>query len=131
MSYDYLHLLADAAKEQPDIIYTFEVVREDTLTKKRKAFEGYVAATREAIQWALTSPDKAAEISVATLPDLPHEETATAIKAYAKRNFWESTGKLPEKSLNATVALMLDSGQLKRPVAYADFVATEFTAGKP
>jgi NitT/TauT family transport system substrate-binding protein len=131
LGYDHLHLLADAAKEQPDIIYTFEVVREDILVKKRKALEGYVAATREAIQWALSNPDKAAEISVATLPDLPHEETATAIKAYAKRNFWELTGVLPEKSLKATVALMLDSGQLKAPVAYADFVATAFTASKP
>jgi NitT/TauT family transport system substrate-binding protein len=129
LSYDYLHLLADAAKEQPDIIYTFEVVREDTLTKKRKALEGYVAATREALRWVLANPDKAAEISVATLPDLPHDETAVAIKSYAARNFWEPSGRLPEKSLSATTALMLDSGQIKAPVAYNDFVATEFTAG--
>lgn len=131
LTYDHLHLLADAAKELPDIIYTFEMVSEATLTSKRKAFEGFVQATREGVRWALANPDKAAEISVAALPDLPHDETANAIKDYAKRNFWEQTGVLPAKSLSATVALMLDSGQLKAPIAYADFVATEFTAGKP
>jgi NitT/TauT family transport system substrate-binding protein len=131
LGYDHLHLIADAAKEQPDIIYTFEVVTEAGIAKKRKALEGFIAATREGVLWALANPDKAAEISVETLPDLPHEETRVAIKNYAARNFWEPTGVLPAKSLSATVALMLDSGQLKAPVAYDDFVASEFTAGKP
>lgn len=127
LSYDHLHLLADAAQEQPDIIYTFEVAREDVLAKKKKAMEGFIAATREGIRWALANPDKAAEIAVATVPDLPHEETATAIRNYVKRNFWEPSGRLPPKSLSATAALMLESGQIKAPVAYDDFVATEFT----
>ena len=131
LTYDHLHMLADAAKELPDIIYTFEVVTEAALTTKRKAFEGFIQATREGVRWALDNPDKAAEISVATLPDLPHDETADAIRNYAKRNFWEPTGVLPATSLTATVALMLDSGQIKKPIAYADFVAAEFTAGKP
>ncbi|MFL6796531.1 MAG: ABC transporter substrate-binding protein [Xanthobacteraceae bacterium] len=126
-SYAHLHLLADAAQELPDIIYTFEVVTEASLTKKRKAFEGFVQATREGVRWALANPDKAAEISVATLPDLPHDETSNAIKDYAKRNFWEPTGVLPPKSLAATVDLMKESGQLAGAIAYDDFVATELT----
>jgi NitT/TauT family transport system substrate-binding protein len=130
LTYDHLHMLADAAKELPDIIYTFEVVQEAALTTKKKAFEGFVRATREGVRWALANPEKAAEISVATLPDLPHDETANAIKDYVRRNFWEPSGVLPAKSLSATVALMLDSGQLKAPVVYADFVATEFTTDK-
>lgn len=127
LSYDYLHLIADAAKEQPDIIYTFEVVTEDGIAKKRKALEGFVAATREGVLWALANPDKAAEISVETLPDLPHDETRIAIKNYVARKFWEPSGVLPEQSLAATCALLVESGQIKAPIAYADFVATEFT----
>jgi NitT/TauT family transport system substrate-binding protein len=130
LTYDHLHLIADAAKELPDIIYTFEVASEANLTKKRKAFEGFVRATAEGVRWAIANPDKAAEISVATLPDLPHDETRNAIKNYAARKFWESNGVLPQKSLSATVEMMMGSGQLKQPIAYGDFVATEFTAGK-
>jgi ABC-type nitrate/sulfonate/bicarbonate transport system substrate-binding protein len=129
LTYDHLHMLADAAKELPDIIYTFEVVQEAALTRKRKALEGFVRASAEGVRWVLANPDKAAEISVATLPDLPHDETRNAIKDYAKRNFWEPTGVLPAKSLSATAELMVESGQISGPIAYNDFVATEFTKG--
>ena len=127
MTYDHLHVLADAAQELPDIIYTFEVATEANLAKKRKAFEGFIQATREGVRWALANPDKAAEISVATLPDLPHDETRNAIKDYVKRNFWEATGVLPTKSLAATADLMKESGQLTGAITYDDFVATAFT----
>jgi ABC-type nitrate/sulfonate/bicarbonate transport system substrate-binding protein len=127
LSYDFLHQIADAAKELPDIIYTFEVVTEDGIAKKRKAFESFVAATREGVNWAMTNPDKAAEISVETLPDLPHEETRVAIKNYVARNFWEPSGRLPPRSLEATSALLVESGQIKAPIIYDDFVASEFT----
>ena len=127
MTYDHLHVLADAAQELPDIIYTFEVATEANLAKKRKAFEGFIRATREGVRWALANPDKAAEISVATLPDLPHDETHNAIKDYAKRGFWEPSGVLPVKSLAATSDLMKESGQIASAIVYEDFVATEFT----
>ena len=129
MTYDHLHVLADAAKELPDIIYTFEVATEANLVKKRKAFEGFIQATRESVRWALANPDKAAEISVATLPDLPHDETRNAIIEYAKRGFWEPSGVLPAQSLAATGNLMKESGQIAATIAYNDFVATEFTKG--
>jgi len=128
LSYDYLHLLADAAQDLPDIIYTFEVAQEAALKAKRKAFESFIRATAEGVRWAVANPDKAAEISVEILAELPHDETRTAIKDYASRNFWEPRGILPPRSLQATVDLMLESGQLKQPISYADFVAAEFTA---
>lgn len=127
LTYDHLALMADAAQEQPDIIYTFEVTTEDIIAKKAKALAAFVRATREGVAWALANPEKAAEISISVMPDLPHDETANAIKDYAKRNFWEPTGVLPAKSLAATGDLMIESGQIKAPIAYADFVATEFT----
>lgn len=130
LSYDHLHLLADAAQALPDIIYTWEVAHEANLAKKRRAFEGFIRATAEGVQWAQANPDKAAEISVSVLADLPHDETATAIKDYVARKFWEPSGVLPVRSLEATVDLMLGSGQLKQKIAYSDFVATEFTAGQ-
>jgi NitT/TauT family transport system substrate-binding protein len=128
LGYDFLHQIVDAAKELPDIIYTFEVVTEEAIAKKRKALEAFVAATRDGVNWALANPDKAAEISVETLPDLPHDETRAAIKNYVARNFWEPSGRLPPKSLEATSALLVESGQIKAPIGYPDFVATEFTA---
>ncbi len=127
LTYDHLHLLADAAQEQPDIIYTFEVTTEDIIAKKRKALEGFVRATGEGVKWALANPDKASEISVSILPDLPHDETANAIRDYARRNFWQPDRVLPPKSLTATEDLMLESGQINARIAYEDFVAAEFT----
>ena len=92
-----------------------------------KLSKDFIRATREGVRWALANPDKAAEISVAALPDLPHDETRNAIKDYVKRNFWKFAGVLPMKSLAATVDLMKESGQLTGAIAYEDFVATEFT----
>jgi NitT/TauT family transport system substrate-binding protein len=129
LSYDNLHMIGDAAKELPDIIYTYEVVAEANLAKKRKAFAGFVRATAEGVRWALANPDKAAEISVETLPDLPHDETRNAIKDYAARKFWQPSGVLPPKSLTATVELLLATGQIRKPIAYNDYVAAEFTSG--
>jgi len=80
------------------------------------------------VRWALANPDKAAEISVSIRPDLSHDEAASAIRNYAKRNLWGPTGVLPAKSPTAMDDLMMESGQLKAPIAYEDFVVTEFTS---
>ncbi len=63
LTYDYLHQIADAAHELPDIIYTYEIAREDVLVTRHQVFENFVKATADGVRWALKNPDQAASIA--------------------------------------------------------------------
>jgi len=125
LTYDHLRVIADAGKELPDFIYTWEIVSDATLQKRRGALESFAAAVGEGIRWANEHPDEAAEISVSLLPDADKNETRAAIKAYLGRRYWTSDGLLPQEALAFTEDLLFDADQIKTKPAYEDFVAAD------
>lgn len=126
VKYDYLHVVGDAVAELPNFIYTWEIVSEAALQKKKPAVQAFVTATARAARWAMQNPDAAAAISRKVTPDSPAEDIAIAAQTMAKKQFFSPSGHLAHEAWDFTVATMVAAGDLPKSMAYNDIVVTEF-----
>jgi ABC-type cobalamin/Fe3+-siderophores transport system ATPase subunit len=126
VKYDHLHILGDAAAELPNFIYTWEIVAESALQKKKPALQAFVTATARGARWVTNNPDAAAAISRKVTPDSPAEDIAIATQTMAKKQFFSPTGHLAPEAWAFTVETMVKNGDLPQPMAYGDAVLTEF-----
>ena len=127
LKFDYLHVIGDASKDLPNYVYGWEIASRAVVAQKRPAVQAFVTATMRAARWARENPDKATAISQKVLADVPKDEIAAGISYFAKIRYWNGDGALPEASWAFTVNELVKGGELKRPLAYGDHVATEFT----
>src|SRR5262245_2294972 len=104
LKYDYLHVIGDALADLPHFMYTWDVVFQETLDKKRAALQGFVAATAKACRWAMANPVEAGAISRKVLPDLPAGEAEYAAADFAKKRFWSESGLLSRETWEFTNA---------------------------
>ena len=111
-SFTQTNVIGDAARDLPELVYGWEIVTPRTLARDRAAIQGYVTATAKAARWAIDHPDEAAAISVKVLPDQPAADIATAIRAYAAKQFWGTSGALPRKNWDFTIDAMRDLGAI-------------------
>jgi hypothetical protein len=58
---------------------------------------------------------------------MPKDELAAGVREFARKQYWNVDGALPREAWDFTIAEMLKTGDLKRPVKYEDVVVTEFT----
>jgi ABC-type nitrate/sulfonate/bicarbonate transport system substrate-binding protein len=128
LSYDYLHVIANAGAELPDFIYTWELVSETNLQTKRAALEAFVIANAQAVNWAYSNPDEAARISIELLPDANKDEIRNAILSYVKQRYWSTDGSLARKVLDYSTAQLSEANLLKGTVKYEDFYAQDIAS---
>ena len=127
LSYPQFHQIADAGKVLPNFVYAWDIANSQTLKNKREAIIRFKKAVSQAAHWAYDNVVDAIKISQKLLPDLPKDETAAAIRSFVERKYWSTTGEVPHKTLDFTVATLLESKQLKSPIKYEDFVAGNLT----
>jgi NitT/TauT family transport system substrate-binding protein len=127
MNYARFHLIGDAGKDLPDMVYTWEIANEKALTS-RAALAAFIAATARAVRWASINVDAAAALSTTLLPDASKNEITAGIRAYVARSFWSTSGEVPHSMVEFTVATLRRAGQLQKAIAYEDFIAAELAA---
>ena len=120
--YDRLHPILDTGPALPDFAYTWEIAGETVIARRRPALQAFVKATGQAITWAEANRAKAITLSQALLPDVPKEEIAAAIGSYLERRYWRPVGTVPPATLNGTVSVLVNAGQLSRAITYDEFV---------
>jgi NitT/TauT family transport system substrate-binding protein len=122
LSYKNLHLIANAGDALPHFVYAWDVANNQTLSKKREAIAAFKKSVSEAVIWAYAKPDDAVEISLALLPNAPKHETEAAIRNLINRKYWSTDGKIYPETFKFTVATLIESKQLDKPLTYNDFV---------
>ncbi|MQA81663.1 MAG: PhnD/SsuA/transferrin family substrate-binding protein [Streptosporangiales bacterium] len=126
--YPFLHVIAKAAEAIPDYIYSFEMTSDEVIKDHPKALKAFVAGSVEADKWAIANPDKAVQMSHQVLPDVPVEDLKLAIDDMAKTSYWSTTGDVSQKQWDFTTKSLLDNKLLPKPIAYSDYVDTQFSA---
>lgn len=120
--YDYLHVIADAANDLPNFIYTVEVTTERTLEQKRKAIQAFAAATLKGARWAMQNPQAAAAISQKVLPDVSKEEIMAGLNHFADIQYYNVDGLLSKAAWDFTVDELVKGNELKKKLEYSDYV---------
>jgi ABC-type nitrate/sulfonate/bicarbonate transport system substrate-binding protein len=130
LGYDTLHSIGDAVQVLPHFQYSWEIVSETAVAKKRAAIQAFVTATARATRWSHANPDKAALISEKLLPDVPAQEIAAVAAQYAKTGYFSSTGEVQRADWDFTIAAMVKNGDLAAPLRYDDVVLGDFVTGE-
>lgn len=123
--YDYLHVIADAAKDLPNFIYTVEVTTDRTLEQKRKAIQAFATATLRGARWAMQNPAAAAVISQKLLPNVPKAEILAGLNHFAEVQFYNPDGLLSKAAWDFTVDALVQGKELKKKLEYSDYVVPE------
>jgi len=126
VKYDYLHVVGDAVKDLPNLIYSLDIASEKALQTKRDALAAFTIANAKAVRWAMANPDKAEALSRKILPNSPAEDIHIAAQSIATKKLFEPTGRLAHEAWEFTVNQSVKSGDIDKPVPYADAVVTEF-----
>jgi NitT/TauT family transport system substrate-binding protein len=122
LSYPNFHLIANAGDVLPHFVYAWDIANTQTLSKKRETIAAFKKSISQAVAWAYANPDDAVKISLALLPNAPKNETDAAIRSLIKRKYWTTDGKISKETFKFTVATLIESKQLDKPLAYDDFV---------
>jgi NitT/TauT family transport system substrate-binding protein len=125
--YDYLHSIADAARDLPNFVYTVEVASERTIEQKRAALELFAIGTLRGARWAMENPEAAMAISQKILPDVAKEEIAAGLTHFAKTQYYNADGLLRKEAWDFTVDELVKSKELKQPMRYEDYVVPQFS----
>jgi NitT/TauT family transport system substrate-binding protein len=125
--YDYLHAIGDAAKDLPNFIYVAEVAPERVIREKRAALQAFVNGTLRGARWAMEHPDEAIKVSQKLLPDVPKDEIAAGLHAFAKSGYYNADGLLRKEAWDFTVDELVKGGEIKKPLNYSDYVLPEFS----
>jgi ABC-type nitrate/sulfonate/bicarbonate transport system substrate-binding protein len=126
LKYDFLHVVGDAIKDLPDLIYSWEIASESALHNKRAALQAFTTANARAVRWAMHNPDKAEAISRKVLPSAKPEDIHIATQVFKNKQYFSPTGKLAQSAWDYTVDQAMKAGDLKKPLKYSDIVLTEF-----
>lgn len=126
VKYDYLHVVGDAVKNLPDLIYSLDIASEKALQTKHDALQAFTIANAKAVRWAMANPDKAEALSRKILPNSPAEDIHIAAQSIANKKLLDPTGRLSHAAWDFTVNQSVKSGDIEKPVPYADAVVTEF-----
>jgi NitT/TauT family transport system substrate-binding protein len=122
LTYDYLHLIGDAAEMLPDFVYTWEITTAEIAKQKAGAIKAFIEATSEGVRWSMANPDRAIAISQKVLPDIGKDEISFAIKHYIDQKAWNANGILPESTWKFTAQAVVDAGLIKEAPSYDEFV---------
>jgi ABC-type nitrate/sulfonate/bicarbonate transport system substrate-binding protein len=125
--YDFLHSIGDAAKDLPNFIYVVEIAPERVIQQKRAALQAFVNGTLRGARWAMEHPDEAIKISQKLLPDVPHDEIAAGLHAFAKSGYYNADGLLRKEAWDFTVDELVKGGEVKQRLNYSDYVMPEFS----
>lgn len=131
LQHDNLHVVGDAIKDLPNFIYGWEIVEASTVQKKKEALQAFTDGTMQGVRWAIDNPDKAAAISQKLLPDVPPAELVAAADGFAKKGYYNPSGKLPKQAWDFTIAALLKLGNIKQRITYEDIVLSEFVDAAP
>ena len=124
--YDYLHSIADAARDLPNFIYTVEVATERTIQQRHAALQAFATGTLRGARWAMQNPDAAIAISQKYLPDVPRDEIAAGLKHFAESTYYNVDGVLRKEAWDFTLDELMKSGEIKKKLSYSEYVAPEF-----
>lgn len=126
--YPFLHVIAKAAEAIPDYIYAFEMTSDEMIKDHPEALKAFVEGSVEADKWANANPDKAVDMSHEVLPDAPVKDLKVAIDDMAGSSYWSTTGEVSQEQWDFTAKSLVENKLLPEPVAYSDFVDTQFAA---
>jgi NitT/TauT family transport system substrate-binding protein len=125
LTYSDIHVVANAAAEIPDFVYTWEIVSEAGEEKNADALASFGVACAQAVRWAYANMEEAIQISLALLPDANKDEIRNSIKTYIERKYWSRDGKLPRKTLDFSTEQLLDAGVIKQRPSYESFYSSK------
>ena len=120
--------IGDAAEDLTDLLYGWEIATPQTIARDKQAIQGFVTATARAARWAYANPDEAAAISRKVLPQQAPAEVTSAIKAFAAKRFWGTSGELSPEKWGYTLAAMRDLGAITESPRLAGIAVPEFAA---
>lgn len=124
-----LHAVGDALKELPNFLYSWEIVTLEALRTKPEALKAFTVATSRGVKWAQENPAEAAKISQKLQPNVDPADIAEVIETYARNKYFDPRGAVQKVDWDYTVDALLQNGGLSKPIAYDDFVVTEYTKG--
>lgn len=125
--YSFLHVIANAAVQIPDYLYSFELTTQKMISSRSAALQAFVKGSVEADNWAIAHPDQAANISHEVLPDSPMSDIKLAINGLAQEKYWSQDGKITQQVWNFTNTSLVDNKLLPKPLDYSKYVVSTYT----
>lgn len=108
-----LHAIARLWELQPDQLYTYYAVTEETIQKKPKALEGFVKAVIEATRIMYNEPDKVLPLIVKHT-GYPDKVVKDGFDLLVKSCIWDANTGLVPKRVNFTAELMTKVGNIEK-----------------
>lgn len=121
-----LKVLTDLAKEFPDLPLAYNITRDDVAKGQADMLTRFLKAETKGYRWAQKNPDKAAQIAMKYIKEVPLDLMTRGMKGMSELNVYGLDGGITMAGTDRTQKLLVSLGKMQRTIKAEDVVTTTF-----